>query len=155
MAAKQKQTRPPRYDARVDRLGYLRLMEKQVSKPLADELREEYQPGDLAYGEVFEMTLTPSTDRHISKAAIVKLYDAKQISRAELLDMLTDGCVSVPAAEKVLPGATFKKLCQRTKGDARVCVDEIDEKEVDVKGIAEDFLLTLLPQPNQANAKSA
>jgi hypothetical protein len=105
---------------RIDAVGYAKQLVERWLTPLIDAIKKKHGPRPvLLVGEVFEATIVPLTNRSIAPTSILKLYDAGKLTKSQLISMLS---IKVPVAEKVLDGATFKRLCACSPGEPQLRV---------------------------------
>jgi hypothetical protein len=97
----------------VDAAGYAKELFKRWLTPLIERLKEGRKPGAVLLGETFQASLIGCTDRHVSPAAALRLYEEGRCTKQQFIGMIS---VKVPMAEKAFDQTTFKRICQSRPG---------------------------------------
>lgn len=104
-----KKTHAAGIDPEVDAAGYAKELVKRWLTPLIKRLKKGRKPGAILLGETFQATLIGCTERHVSPAAALRLYEDGRCTKQQFIGMIE---ISVPKAEKAFDATTFKRICQ-------------------------------------------
>jgi hypothetical protein len=102
----------PSRDARVDTVGFCNELAKFVADPLELKIKERHQlvkpvTQIRLVGDFFDGLIYGGDKRSIDAAGWLRLYENKEIKRAEFLAGIT---VSVEKAEKTLAAVEFNRI---------------------------------------------
>ncbi len=134
-----------RRDVRVDRIGFVQELAKHWIEAKPDGVKARVkmglEVGEAVEGDFFFARLDAASETEISVSAVLKLYEQKAISRAELVEMLT---VRNEPARKILSPKTIQRISQTFTGSPRLVVARKEGVEVKladaVRGIAVELL---------------
>jgi hypothetical protein len=102
-----------RRDVRVDRLGFVKELADQYGGPIRDAMKAAMEEGERVEGDFFEGLLAGSTSTTINKAALLRMYEAKKLTKAEFLDCIEG---SVSGAKRRIDPKLLKTLCKTSEG---------------------------------------
>lgn len=111
--ATKKTTPAEALKAEVDAAGYAKELFKRWLTPLIERLKKGREPGAVLLGETFQASLIGCTDRHVSPAAALRLYEDGRCTKQQFIGMIS---IKVPMAEKAFDATTFKRICQNKPG---------------------------------------
>lgn len=115
-----------RRDARVDRIGFVKEVAARYIEG-ADGLKARVKAGmklgERVEGDYFYGRLDACTTTSISAAGVVKLYDAGQLTRPELISLI--GSINAEEARKLIAPQTLSKLTTKRPGTPRLVVDRL------------------------------
>ncbi|WP_428936905.1 hypothetical protein [Fontivita pretiosa] len=115
-----------RRDARVDRIGFVKEVAAQYiegADGLKARVKAGMKPGERVEGDYFFGRLDASTSTSISAAGVVKLYDAGQLTRPQLVSLI--GSINAEQARRLIDPQTLEKLTTRRAGTPRLVVDRL------------------------------
>jgi hypothetical protein len=107
-------------DVRIDRIGFAKELDKLFTRPEIERVKLAHPNGRRLFGDYFEAYISQGTDREITPAAWLRLYEKEAITKPQFLAGLS---VLVPRAEKLLDATTFARLVKKTKGSRRLDVN--------------------------------
>jgi len=125
----------PRSDVRVDRIGFVgELVKNYIEGPKGVKAQVKSQMSadgsGTVEGQYFVGRLDPSTEREIPVGSLLRLYEEKAITRAQLCEMLT---AKVAVAAEVLDQTTFRRICRSSPGTPRLVVERKGGVQIELK----------------------
>jgi hypothetical protein len=145
-----------RRDVRVDRIGFVQELVKHwieadihgdKSKGIKGLVKANLTAGETVEADFFEASLIEATDTTLSAALLLRLYDQKAITRAEMVEMLA---VKVEPARKILPPKTLARLTIKSPGTPRLVVSRKPGVELTLQQAVAAVSCELLGYPKQA-----
>jgi hypothetical protein len=143
--AKEAKARKPRRDVRVDYIGLVGELEKHwiddKKSGVKMKVKAGLEVGDVVLGDLFEGHLHGTTVSEISISGVLKLYENRSISRADLVELISG--ISSDAAKKIIDPKALKRLQRTFPGTPRLNVDRRKGYELSLAEAARKIFATL------------